>query len=199
MDERRPAPPPSRRRDETLAVDPSDVRRHARRLRERDRPDPLRRLARYGALGLVVVALVAAYWNRETLLGIRVDASALTSLFAKRPAPGDPAAPGRAATRGVSNVEAPPRRHPRPHEPRCRRLRKTPRSRAERSAGTVRPAGRRTVASRRTSRSPSRQLGRQPHRRPSLRRSRASPPSPRRSNSGSTASRFPSPRRARPC
>jgi len=97
MDERKPSPPPSRRRpDETLAVDPSDVRRHARRLRERDRPDPLRKVARYGALGLVVVALVAAYWNRETLLGI-----------AKRSAPGDPAAPEAGGGAGVSNVEAP--------------------------------------------------------------------------------------------
>ena len=107
MDERRPVPPPSRRRDETLAVDPSDVRRHARRLRERDRPGPLRKLAPYGAGVLAVAALVAAYWNRETLLGVTVDTSALTGLFAKGSGPGDPAAPEGSGGAGVATVEAP--------------------------------------------------------------------------------------------
>jgi hypothetical protein len=102
MDNRRPTVPP--KRDE-WAMDPADVRRAARRMREHHRPDPLRRIALYGAAALAVVALVAAYLNRETLLGLRIDASALTSLFSPRSST-DVGAPGE-NREGESTVEAP--------------------------------------------------------------------------------------------
>ena len=86
-------------------MDPGDVRRAARRIKERDRPDPLRRLALYGAAVLAVAALVVGYLNRETLLGIRLDTSALTSLIGERSAT-DVGAPGE-NREGEATVEAP--------------------------------------------------------------------------------------------
>jgi hypothetical protein len=68
-------------KDEQWRVDPHDVRRYRKLVQQRERVGPLGRMSRYG---LVVVALVAAflvYWNFETLRGVTVDFSALTSLF----------------------------------------------------------------------------------------------------------------------
>src|SRR5262245_29814156 len=105
MDKRTAKPPPGSR-DEAWVIDPSDVQRHARRMQERDRPDPLRRVARYAAVALAVAALGAAYWKRETLLGITVDTSGLTSLFTRgSPTPAD--APGTEGGEGAASVEAP--------------------------------------------------------------------------------------------
>jgi hypothetical protein len=87
-------------------LDPSDVRRHTRRMRERERVTPLAKIARYGAMALALVAVVAAYWNRETLLGIRIDASAITDLFTDRPADGDSRAAGPSGE-GAATVDAP--------------------------------------------------------------------------------------------
>src|SRR3954469_15502933 len=105
MDKRTPKPPPNRR-DETWVIDPSDVQRHARRMRERERPDPLRRIGRYAAVAVAVAAIGAAYWKRETLLGMTVDTSALTSLFTGHSAPPG-GAPGADGGEGAANVEAP--------------------------------------------------------------------------------------------
>lgn len=107
MDQRKPPPAQNRRRDETWVIDPSDVQRHARRMRERDRPGLLRKLALYGGAALAVAALAAAYWKRETLLGITVEAPALTSLFTGRSAPGGPGAPDTGGAAAPTTVEAP--------------------------------------------------------------------------------------------
>jgi hypothetical protein len=104
MDKRTPKTPPNKR-DDTWVIDPSDVQRHARRMQERDRPDPLRRIARYAALAVVIAAIGAAYWNRETLLGITVDTSALTSLF-KGGSPTSPGASAEDGREGAASVEA---------------------------------------------------------------------------------------------
>ncbi|HEX5046730.1 MAG TPA: Calx-beta domain-containing protein [Gammaproteobacteria bacterium] len=105
MDKRTAKPSPGKR-DETWVLDPSDVQRHARRMRERDRPGPLRGIGRYAALAVAVAAIGAAYWKRETLLGITVDTSALTSLFSGG-SPTDVGAPGVDGGEGAASVEAP--------------------------------------------------------------------------------------------
>ena len=84
----RPAPQgtrPARPHTEQLRIDPSDVRRHARLRRESQRPGPLTKLLRYGAIALVLAALIAGYWNFDTLRGMRLDLSTWTSLFAVGP------------------------------------------------------------------------------------------------------------------
>lgn len=80
------SPPPARRadsqaRDERLAPDPHDVRRHARLVRQREHRGPFAKVLRYSPIALVAAVAFAVYWNFETLRGITVDYSALTSLF----------------------------------------------------------------------------------------------------------------------
>ena len=105
MDKRTPKVPPAKR-DETWVVDPSDVQRHARLRRERERPDPLRLVARYAAVAVAIAAIAAAYWKRETLLAITVDTSALSSLFTSG-SPTPSGAPGADGGEGAASVEAP--------------------------------------------------------------------------------------------
>ena len=76
--------PPSDGANEQWAVDPSDVRRHARLVRERERVGPLGKLVRYTAVVLLVVGAGAVYWNFETLRGTSVSFSGLVDLFARR-------------------------------------------------------------------------------------------------------------------
>ncbi len=93
-----------RPRDERLVLDPSDVRRHAQLARQRERAGPLAKVLRYAPIALAVVLAFIVYWNFETLRGITVDFSALTSLFADDgPARGDDAArlPGELETEAV--------------------------------------------------------------------------------------------------
>lgn len=76
--------PPNEPPKEQWAVDPSDVRRHAKLVRERERAGPLGRLARYTAVVLLLAAAVAVYWNFETLRGARVDFSGFVDLVSRR-------------------------------------------------------------------------------------------------------------------
>jgi len=73
---------PSRAPTEQWRVDPSDVRRHAAIRRQRERLGPLGRIVRYAVVACVLAAGFALYWNFDTLRGVTVDLSAVTSLFA---------------------------------------------------------------------------------------------------------------------
>ena len=97
----------SRGRNDHLLLDPSDVRRHARLARERERTGPLAKLQRYAPLALAVVGAFIVYWNFETLRGITVDFSALTSLFAGDSSASGDEAPGLGGVLETESVEAP--------------------------------------------------------------------------------------------
>ena len=79
-------------------MDPRDVQRYARRMRETKQVSPLSRFIRYAAVAVLVVAAWAVYWNFETLTGLRLDFSRLTNLLGgpnrepagARPADGEP-------------------------------------------------------------------------------------------------------------
>ncbi|MEO8465196.1 MAG: Calx-beta domain-containing protein [Gammaproteobacteria bacterium] len=75
--------PPSDGGKEQWAVDPSDVRRHARLVRERERVGPLGKLVRYTVVVLLLAGAGAAYWNFETLRGMSVNFTGLADLFAR--------------------------------------------------------------------------------------------------------------------
>jgi hypothetical protein len=97
----------SRPRDERLVLDPLDVQRYARLARQRDRQGPFVKFLRYLPIGLVVAVGFIVYWNFETLRGVTVDFSALTSLFERDVSvSGDDAARSGAELETVS-VEAP--------------------------------------------------------------------------------------------
>lgn len=68
-------------KDEQWRVDPHDVRRYRKLVQQRERVGPLGKLSRYGVVAVALVAAFLVYWNFETLRGITVDFSALTSLF----------------------------------------------------------------------------------------------------------------------
>jgi hypothetical protein len=100
MDERKPAtrtstardtprPPAARAgtggKNDQWVLDPADVRRHARLLRERQRVGPLGRAFRYAAVALVLVGAGLVYWNFDRLRGITVDFPGLANLFATAP------------------------------------------------------------------------------------------------------------------
>ncbi len=76
--------PPSEDPKEQWAVDPSDVRRHARLVRERERLGPLGKLVRYTTVVLLLAGAVAVYWNFDTLRGARVDFAGFVDLVARR-------------------------------------------------------------------------------------------------------------------
>ena len=76
--------PPSEDRKEHWGMDPSDVHRHARRMRDRERVGPLGRLIRYTAVVLLLAGAVAVYWNFDTLRGANVDFSGFVDLVARR-------------------------------------------------------------------------------------------------------------------
>ena len=63
-------------------MDPRDVQRYARRMREAKRTAPLARVFRFAAVALLVAGLVAVYFNFETLTALRLDLSRVTDLFA---------------------------------------------------------------------------------------------------------------------
>lgn len=73
---------------ELWGVDPLDVRRHARRMREARAVKPLGKFFRIGAIVLVLAGAVAIYWNRYSLQYMRFDLSRVTGLFAGEDAPG---------------------------------------------------------------------------------------------------------------
>jgi hypothetical protein len=79
-----PSRPPSESGSEQWALDPADVRRHARLMRERERVGPLGKLVRYTAVVLLLAGAVAVYWNFDTLRGISVDFSGFVDLVARR-------------------------------------------------------------------------------------------------------------------
>lgn len=82
MDKGRPRKhEPSYGEGEHWGVDPHDVRRHARRMREAKAAGPLGRFFRVAVLALLAAGAVAVFWNFETLRDLRFDASGLTSLF----------------------------------------------------------------------------------------------------------------------
>ncbi len=76
--------PPSEGHKEQWALDPADVRRHARLMRERERVGPLGKLVRYAAVVLLLTGAFAVYWNFDTLRGARVDFSGFVDLVARR-------------------------------------------------------------------------------------------------------------------
>jgi hypothetical protein len=84
------APRPPRASSSEWRLDPRDVRRYEQLTKHRDRVGPLRNVSRYAAVVLALAIAAAVYWNFETLRGIRVDFSALTSLFS-----GDSSSDGR--------------------------------------------------------------------------------------------------------
>jgi hypothetical protein len=108
---RAPAPPGA----DQWRLDPGDVGRHARRMREAKRVGPLGKLVRYAAGALALAAGVSVYLNFDRVRALRVDASALTGLFADdadRAGPGTPRAGGEPATEvieggGIAGVPMP--------------------------------------------------------------------------------------------
>ena len=121
--ESRPAPPPApapeamrapdertpasrRGSSEQWRLDPADVRRHAKLSGRRKRAGLLGRLSRYGLVAAALVAAFLVYQNFETLRGVTVDFSALTSLFADRSG-GDTGTSPRGGDANAEHVEAP--------------------------------------------------------------------------------------------
>jgi hypothetical protein len=72
------APPPP---GEYWGVDPQDVRRHARRMREARVVGPLDKIFRGAAVALLLVVAFAVYWNFDTLRNLRIDFSRVTDAF----------------------------------------------------------------------------------------------------------------------
>src|SRR5690606_32756613 len=96
-DPARPAPPAPpraasaaapRARDDAFRLDPSDMRRHTQRLRQRQRKGPLARLWPYGALAVAAAAAFGIYWNFDALQGMEIGFRSLRSPAAARPSPG---------------------------------------------------------------------------------------------------------------
>ncbi len=74
---------------EHWGLDPQDVRRYARRMREARTVGPLGKAFRVAAVVLLIAIPVAVYWNFETLREMRFDMSRLTNVFSDRaPGPG---------------------------------------------------------------------------------------------------------------
>ncbi len=71
---------------EHWGLDPQDVRRYARRMREARTVGPLGKAFRVAAVALLVGVAFAVYWNFETLREMRFDLSRLTSVFSDRSA-----------------------------------------------------------------------------------------------------------------
>jgi hypothetical protein len=99
-----PQPPPA---NDQWRVDPSDVGRHRRRLREANRRTPLGTVARLGAAVLAIAVIITAYLNFDTVRQVRLDFSEITALFERGgSAPGAPAAPtGEPGEPGTEVVE----------------------------------------------------------------------------------------------
>jgi hypothetical protein len=72
---------------EHWGLDPQDVRRHARRMRQAQTVGPLGKLVRAVAVVLVLVGAFAVTWNFDALRQARFDFSALTDAFSRDDAP----------------------------------------------------------------------------------------------------------------
>ena len=72
---------------EHWGLDPQDVRRYARRMRQERTVGPLGKAVRGLAVVLVLVGAFAVTWNFATLRGVRLDFSALTDVFSRGDAP----------------------------------------------------------------------------------------------------------------
>jgi hypothetical protein len=79
--ERKPKKPAPHPDGEYWGLDPQDVRRHARRMRDARKVGPLGKAVRFGAVALLLVAAFAVYFNFETLRGLRFDFSRITGAF----------------------------------------------------------------------------------------------------------------------
>jgi hypothetical protein len=80
MNERKPksgAPDPG----EHWGLDPQDVRRYARRMREDRTVGPLGKFFRVAAVALLLVGAFLIYWNFETIRQLELDFSRLTDAF----------------------------------------------------------------------------------------------------------------------
>jgi hypothetical protein len=66
---------------EHWGLDPQDVRRHARRMREAKAPSPLGRAVRVAAVVALLVGAFAIYWNFDALRELRLDFSRVTGAF----------------------------------------------------------------------------------------------------------------------
>ena len=112
MDPRKKTPPSGAGSNEGLRLDPGDVRRYARLMRERQRVGPLGRLLRYVIVVLVLAGGAAAYWNFDTLRGMTVNFPDLAALVRHDAGSGPASASGETGTAvveatGVAGVEAP--------------------------------------------------------------------------------------------
>ena len=99
-----PQPPPA---NDQWRMDPSDVGRHRRRMREANRRTPLGTFARLGAAVLALALIITAYLNFDTVRQVRLDFSEITALFDRgsRP-PGAPTTPAdEAGEPGTEVVE----------------------------------------------------------------------------------------------
>jgi hypothetical protein len=104
MDKRRPRKQePVYGEGEHWGVDPLDVRRHARRLREAKQVGPLGKLARFAAVALLVAGAIGVFLNLDTLRQVRFDSSRITDLFRGDTPRGARATPG--AEPGTEVVE----------------------------------------------------------------------------------------------
>lgn len=72
---------PSAGEPEHWGLDPQDVRRHARRMREARSVTPLGKAVRYGAVAALAAVALAVYWNFDTLRDLRLDFSRVTDAF----------------------------------------------------------------------------------------------------------------------
>jgi hypothetical protein len=72
---------------EHWGLDPQDVRRHARRMRQTRAVGPLGKLVRIVAVALVFVGAFAVAWNFDTVRQLSFDFSALTDAFSRDDAP----------------------------------------------------------------------------------------------------------------
>jgi hypothetical protein len=66
---------------EHWGLDPQDVRRHARRMREATTVSPLGRFFRFAAAAALAAVAVAVYWNFDDLRDLRFDFSRVTGAF----------------------------------------------------------------------------------------------------------------------
>ena len=89
---------------EHWGLDPQDVRRYARRMREARTVGPLGKAFRVAAVALVVAVAFAVYWNFETLREMRFDLSRLTSVFSDRPSQTGGDADGEPGTEVVGDT-----------------------------------------------------------------------------------------------
>jgi hypothetical protein len=66
---------------EHWGLDPQDVRRHARRMREAKGIGPLGKVVRFAAVAALLAGAFAVFWNFETLRELRFDFSRVTGAF----------------------------------------------------------------------------------------------------------------------